>query len=468
VAKVLLAVPPMEASTVTPPLGLGYLAAVLRQHHHDVLILHADARLMGVREFLKAVVSYAPDVLGMTVPTMAWPVVRQIVQALKADPKFRGSIVLGGSHPTALPELTLRQSGADAIVRGEGELVIPKLVEALTNKAPLAGIKGVSWSENGQVHNGEPEKLINDLDSIPWPAWDLMPPANYPDAPHQLFSRRFPVAPVITSRGCPFGCSFCASSGMWGRTWRRRDPKLVVDEIEHLVKRWGVREIHFEDDEFLGNEDRIVELCDELVARKLDLVWALPNGVRTNAITDRAAAAMAKSGCYEVGLGIDAPWPHQQERVGKPRAPDAAKRAIEIVQRHNMEVRGYWILGFDVDTKQDVLRTIDLMLELPADFAAIGVPAPLPGSADFKAFSKDLDLENFDWNEISYFKAIDSPSLSKDERQALLRQAVLRFYLRPRQIAGLLKRLRLRQLPFVGLGMWRYLTGMLKFSDRDS
>jgi hypothetical protein len=133
-----------------------------------------------------------------------------------------------------------------------------------------------------------------------------------------------------------------------------------------------------------------------------------------------------------------------------------------------MEVRGYWILGFDVDTKQDVLRTIDLMLELPADFAAIGVPAPLPGSADFKAFSKDLDLENFDWNEISYFKAIDSPSLSKDERQALLRQAVLRFYLRPRQIVGLLKRLRLRQLPFVGLGMWRYLTGMLKFSDRDS
>lgn len=176
---------------MTPPLGLGYLAAVLRQHHHDVLILHADARLMGVREFLKAVVSYAPDVFGMTVPTMAWPVVRQIVQALKADPKFRGSIVLGGSHPTALPELTLRQSGADAIVRGEGELVIPKLVEALTNKAPLAGIKGVSWSENGQVHNEEPEKLIGDLDSIPWPAWDLMPPANYPDAHTSFFQEGF-------------------------------------------------------------------------------------------------------------------------------------------------------------------------------------------------------------------------------------------------------------------------------------
>jgi radical SAM superfamily enzyme YgiQ (UPF0313 family) len=232
-----------------------------------------------------------------------------------------------------------------------------------------------------------------------------------------------------------------------------------MEEITLLVEKYGVREIHFEDDEFLAREDRVLELCERLASSGLDLIWSLPNGVRTNAINDRVAAALRRAGCYEVGLGIDAPFEHQQERVQKLRAPGTTEMAIETLQRHGLQVRGFWIIGHDVDSEEDVEREIEYILSLPTELGAFGVSAPLPGSPDFERFKRDVDLETFEWERISYFKALDGPRIPAERLQKLLRRLVLRFYLRPRQVRTILSRIRPQQAEFIAAGLYRYLTG---------
>lgn len=458
---VLLAVPPMQALSVPPQIGIGYLAAVLRAKGYRVEILHCDARGINRHDFEKYVLRSSPEVLGMTVVTMAYPVVVDICRTLQAK-GYSGRIILGGNHVTALPELALCQTGAAAVLCQEGEHSIVELVDAMAAGHSFNSVPGVWWLDGGKPVSERSPLQIEDLDSIPFPAWDLMTPSSYPHAPHQLFSRRSPVAPIITSRGCPNRCTFCASKGMWGRRWRARSVDNVMEEIRLLVRYYGVREIHIVDDDLLFDEDRILTLCDRIASAGYDLVFSLPNGVRTDAINDRVAAAFARAGFYEIGLGIDAPFRHQQERVKKIRGTDAAVRAVEIVRRHGMECRGYWLLGFDVDTEEDIRRTIDYMLSVPADFAAIGVCAPIPGSDDFENLRNTIDdLDTFDWSQISYFHALNTPKVSQERLQALLREAVLRFYLRPGPVLKLLRRVKLRQWPFIARGLYRYLTGSL-------
>jgi radical SAM superfamily enzyme YgiQ (UPF0313 family) len=413
---------------------------------------------LGVEEFVDHVIRTRPDVVAFSVVTMAYPVTRSLCRRLR-ERGFDGPIVLGGNHVTALPELALNQTGATAVVRNEGEVSFTRLVRALEASLPLAEVPGISWIDNGTYRATPNAPTIANLDDIPFPAWDLMPPKTFPDAPHQLFSRQFPVAPVMTSRGCPYTCTYCASQGQWGRTWRRRSLDNVMEEITLLVEKYGVREIHFEDDEFLAREDRVLELCERLASSGLDLIWSLPNGVRTNAINDRVAAALRRAGCYEVGLGIDAPFEHQQERVQKLRDPGTTEMAIETLQRHGLQVRGFWIIGHDVDSEEDVEREIEYILSLPTELGAFGVSAPLPGSPDFERFKRDVDLETFEWERISYFKALDGPRIPAERLQKLLRRLVLRFYLRPRQVRTILSRIRPQQAEFIAAGLYRYLTG---------
>lgn len=181
--------------------------------------------------------------------------------------------------------------------------------------------------------------------------------------------------------------------------------------------------------------------------------------MRTNAVTDRLMKAMARAGCYEVGLGIDVPEPHQMRRVKKPRKAEAARQAIDTVRRHGMEARGFWLIGLDTDTEVDVERTISYALSLPTEFASFGVSAPLPGAPDFETFRQGLDLETFDWSQISYFKARDLPNISAPRLQSMLRSAILRFYLRPVPLFSLARRVRVRQAPWIARGLYRYLTG---------
>jgi radical SAM superfamily enzyme YgiQ (UPF0313 family) len=239
----------------------------------------------------------------------------------------------------------------------------------------------------------------------------------------------------------------------------------VVSEARHLARDYGVRELHIVDDDFTADEDRVLAFCDELARADLGLVWSLPNGIRTNTVTARLAAALARAGCYQVGLGIDVVEQAQMRRVRKLRAPDAAERAVATLQRHGIEVRGFYLLGLDTDTPAELRRTIEVALALPTEFAAFGLATPLPGAPDFARWAEGRDLRGFDWDTLSYFKARPTPLLSAEALQRALREAVLRFYLRPRHLGLIASRLHLRQVPVIARGLYRYLHGRNAWRD---
>ena len=465
-ARVLLAVPPMGASSVPPQLGVAYLATALRRAGHRVGLIHADRTAMTEAAFVERVLADRPDVLGLTVVTMAYNAVRRACAALRAR-GFGGAVILGGPHATALPELCLRETGAAAVVTGEGETSTPALVAALAAGRRLDAVPGVAFLDPhlGHLRRTAPAPLVEDLDALSLPAWDLMDPRAYPAAPHQLFYKRFPTAPIITSRGCRFNCSYCASAVVWGHRYRLRSVGDVVAEARHLARDYGVRELHVVDDDFTANEERVLALCDALASADLGLVWSLPNGIRTDTVTDRLAAALARAGCYQAGLGIDVVEQAQMRRVRKLRAPDAAERAVATLQRHGVEVRGFYLLGLDTDTADDLRRTVEVALALPTEFAAFGLATPLPGAPDFARWAEGRDLRGFDWDALSYFKARDTPHLPAEALQRALREAVLRFYLRPRTLGRVAARLHLRQAPVIARGLYRYLHGRDAWRD---
>lgn len=461
-----LAVPPMGASSVPPQLGVGYLASALRRRGHRVTLRHADRTRQDPAAFVDEVLALRPDVLGLTVVTMAYPVTRWIAAEL-ARRGARFPIVLGGPHPTALSELSLRETGAVAVVHGEGERSAPDLIDALAAGRPLGGVAGVSFLDvAGRLVSNAAPPLIEDLDQLAPPAWDLMPPRSYPPAPHQLFFRRFPCAPIMTTRGCKYACTYCASAIVWGHRHRRRSIEGIMEEVRRLVGEHGVRELHVVDDDFTASEEHALAFCDALAAAALPLVWSCPNGIRTNTVTPRLARALADSGCYQVGLGIDVVEQRQMRRVHKVRAPEDASRAVALLSREGIETRGFYLLGLDTDTEADVLRTIDVACALPTEHAAFGLFTPLPGAPDFEAFRRGVDLEGFDWSQLSYFVARDTPHLPAARLQSLLRAAVLRFYLRPRTLLGAARSVHPRQVPWLVQGLYRYLTGKDRWRTR--
>lgn len=458
-ARILLAVPPMGASSIPPQLGVGYLASVLRAKGHQVDLVHADRLRWGSEEVVEHVMQTQPDLVGFTLVTMGYMATRQVCRRLR-ERGFGGRFILGGPHATALPELCLRQTGGVAVAMGEGEISVPELVAALEAGRGLERVPGVAWLDGaGRLRLNPPAPMVHDLDALPLPAWDLMPPRDYPAVPHQLFYRRFPTAPVITSRGCRFACSYCASAIVWGHRFRVRSAESVIEEIRRLATEHGVREIHIVDDDFTADENRVVELCEKLIAARLPIIWSCPNGIRTNTVNDRLASAMARAGCYQVGLGIDVVEQHQMRRVKKLRAPAAAAAAVATLRRWGIETRGFYLLGLDTDTAADLEKTIEVALSLPTEYAAFGLATPLPGAPDFDKFRREIDLETFDWSRLSYFVARDTPHLTSAELQRSLREAVLRFYARPRTLWGVARRVKLRQLPMIARGVFRYVTG---------
>ncbi|MHA1132637.1 MAG: B12-binding domain-containing radical SAM protein [Candidatus Helarchaeota archaeon] len=188
-----------------------------------------------------------PDVIGITALSPYYSQMRILARFLR---KLQIPVILGGVHVSALPELSLRECGAEFVVIGEGELTLLELMEKWQDEEGRKQIKGIAYLEDGQFKRNPDRELIANLDDLPFPAWDLINPKKYPQIPHGRVMKRTPFAPIFTTRGCPYSCSYCSSCNFWRRKFRKRSAKNIVDEIEYLVKTFGIREIHIWDDNF--------------------------------------------------------------------------------------------------------------------------------------------------------------------------------------------------------------------------
>ncbi|MHB1465171.1 MAG: B12-binding domain-containing radical SAM protein, partial [Thermoleophilia bacterium] len=298
-----------------------------------------------------------------------------------------------------------------------------------------------------------------DLDALPFPAWDLIDPRTYPDLPHLLLHQKFPVAPVMTSRGCPFDCNFCASTTLWGRGWRTRSSGNVVDEIELLVRDYQVKEIHFEDDNFTLKASHAAAVCEEIIRRQLDIVWCTPNGVRVDSLSEDLVRLMKRSGCYGLAFGIESGSQAVLDRNKKKLDLGKVAAKVKMVKRHGIEAHGFFIVGLPGETVDTIRETIDFARRVPFDRANFALLSPLPGSDIFQKYVLDRgNGQKIDYSAFNYFTPFPLGELDAAMLNKWQRRAVYSFYLRPRPLLNLARHTRPGQLKEIFRALIHYST----------
>jgi radical SAM superfamily enzyme YgiQ (UPF0313 family) len=441
--RVLLVKPYSHFPTRIPHLGLGYLATALRQAKHTPLIADCTRERINGRGLVRLARESAAEVIGISMFSADLPVVADLIPQLRrALPDAR--LILGGPHPTALPCDTLRQlPEVDYIVAGEAELSLPRLLEQLAS-GPVDGdsIPGLAWRESGQIRTSLP-RWETDLDSLGFPAWDLLGPELYRIAPHGAFVRQMPVAPIITTRGCPYPCTFCAARVISGVPLRARSIGHVLDEIDLLIRRHGIREIHIEDDNFTARRNYVLEFCEGVSRRFPGLSWCCPNGVRLDTLDAELLAAMRRSGCYSLSLGIESGCDPMLKTIQKKLETAQVREKVELIHSVGLKTTGFFIIGLPDESEEQIRQTVRFARSLPLDHAQFSVFLPLPGTVHFDSYVQKVGLEAVPWKNFYTTDPVQWPGGIPIARlRRLQRRAFFAFYFRPRVVLNILRKLR--------------------------
>ncbi len=424
---------------VTPPLGMGYVCAYLKQAGIKASIIDGLKEGLDNEQLLRRCED-ADIVAIFCMSDYIWDVI-DISKRLKGAGK---TVVIGGPHATIMPKETLGHTDADYAIVGEGEKSMLELVHAISNKKDPSTIQGIYSKATTRFL---PREFFNNLDEIPFPAWEEIDPRSYPPAPHGAVVKAFPVAPITSSRGCPFSCHFCASPKIWKRQIRYRSAKNVVDEIELLVKKYQVKEIHFEDDNLTLKRSHVEGICEEILKRRLKVYWATPNGIRVDAVSEELLKLMKRSGCYSVAFGIESGSQKILDNIDKKTDLKMMNSAIRMAHRTGLITQAFIIFGLPGETRKTIEDTIKMVMSLPLHKSQFLLLDLLPGSVLWDRFGNG-DIELF--KKRSYQEPGFIPEgLTADYLIKARTQAFRRFHLRPRQFCMILRMLKMKQIGYI-------------------
>jgi len=424
--KVLLARPPRrdprDAGLSVPPLGLAYIAAAVREAGHEVDILDAYAQGWSWERFERSIARARPDVLGLSAMT---PVADTAARAARVGRPHARHVILGGPHPTAVRDAVFAEMPElDAAVVGEGEEVIGPLLRWLDQ--PEGPVPNGVLAPRQPFTEHQPSR---DIGAITRPARELLPNQAY----RYLFATRPGFGTMITSRGCPFRCSFCDKS-VSGSRWRAREPVDVVDEMQELSERFGVGFINFYDDNFTLSRRRVVGICEEILRRGLDVEWKCEG--RVDGVDRPLLKLMRRAGCRTVAYGVESGNPETLALLRKDVKVDQAAEAFAATRAAGLRSLAYIILGVPGESREDVRQTIRFCHDLGADYVQFSTLTAFPGTPLFAHAGKAADVRNPVDSDARRHTMTDLPA---DELQGLLREAWTGFYLRPRPMARLLR-----------------------------
>lgn len=438
--NVVLIRPNSKTFIITPPVGLGYLATSLRKEGHEVEIVDASKDRLNCSELESKVAKLKLDIVGIQTYSCDVFIVAKYLDIIKNISRSI-TTVIGGAHPSGAPEMAMSQlKNADYAIMGEGEIGLAKLANFLEgNKVDLNSIPGLAWRENDKIKTN-PRLFLDNLDSFGFPAWDLIDPRSYPKAPHQGFAKAFPIAPIVATRGCPYGCSFCGTKTLTGRKIRKRSIEHVLGEIALLVEKYGVREIHIEDDNFTFYPEYVMDFCEQVGRSDLKFYWHCSSGLRIDSLTEEMLRAMIKAGCYNFTVAIESGSQRILNHMCKRLSVETVREKVKLINKVGFMPVALFMLGYPEEKREDVFKTIKLALELKLKRAQFAIFHPLPGSPIFaelerKGYLKNLDLTKIRPTDVAF----DHPYLKKEEIKNLQRYAILRFHLRPRIILESLK-----------------------------
>jgi anaerobic magnesium-protoporphyrin IX monomethyl ester cyclase len=428
-----------DVATEYPPLGLAYIAAVLEQNgYKEIRII--DMPVEGItEERLKAILTeMKPDIIGVTATTPTITYSRKVSQLCK-ETLPDSILVMGGPHSTAVPEDVLTDKNVDIVVRGEGEYTMLELVQTVEKKGSLKNVLGISYKEKGKIINNPQRPLIENLDELPFPARHLLPIDKY----YYVDVRKKPMTTIFTSRGCPGLCIYCSARQTFGKAFRTRSPKNIVDEIELLVKTYGIRELHILDDTFTLHRQRAMDICDEIIRRKLDIIWCCPNGVRVNTVDDELLRKMKQSGCYSLAFGFESGSQKVLNAVMKGITLDQSRNAIKLAKKAGIETWGFFMMGLPEDTEETIRQTIDFAKELDPDIAKFHITVPFPGTELYQKWEREGIIKSSDWDRYGIHASdiVSFPGIPAERLKELHKTAYREFYMRPRYMLRYLKRL---------------------------
>ena len=438
--KIALIRPNYHSHLITPPLGLGYVSAYLKKYGHEVLFIDGLNQNLTNDQIVEQVKDY--PVVGITVLTAFYLEAKDLMKRLQAVGKI---VVLGNVHPTVMPEETLKDSGADYLVIGEGEITVLELVNALEKKLPIDNIKGLYCRETAVKF--QPREFIKNLDELPFPDWPAMDPRRYQKAPHGAIIKNFPVAPVTTSRGCPYECKFCVSPKFWQRQIRFRTPENVIAEIEYLVKNFGVREIHFEDDNLTLRREHIEKICNLIIEKKLNISWATPNGIRADKVDEALLRLMKKAGCYYVVFGVESGNQEILNNIKKHETLEDIEKAIRLAAKVGLMTQGFFILGLPGETEQTVKNSIEFAKRVPLDRAQFLLLDLLPGSELWDEHKHEFktDYTKRSYQDVTWVPSTIDSKILKEWQPKAFKQ----FFFRPRPIISLIKYIKPAQIKHI-------------------
>ena len=425
-------------ANVEPPLGLGYLAAVLEEEGFSVRIREAIGEGLDEERLVEAIGREKPDLVGITATILTVSLARSIAaraQELLPDTLF----IIGGPQVSAAPEKTMEGSVFAAGIVGEGEYTLREIARALREgKLSWEGIEGVVYRENGVFKSTAPRPYIQDLDQLPRPARHLYPPLSaYRPVPASY--RRLPLGVMTTSRGCPHQCTFC-DRRVFGNRFRAHSSAYVGEEAEELVERYGAREIRFMDDTFTLDRRRTEGICQELRERNLKVTWTCLT--RVDAVDPELLKTMRRAGCWQVIYGLESGEPKILARVKKHAGLEQAAQAVRWTREAKMEASATFILGLPGETSETIQRTIDFALRLRLDVANFFALVVFPGNELYEIARREGKILHEDYDQ--YTSLIDTQHtrlhyLPEGMTEGELKQGVARayrsFYLRPSYVS---------------------------------
>jgi anaerobic magnesium-protoporphyrin IX monomethyl ester cyclase len=392
-----------------PPLGIGYIAATLRDAGYDVRLL--DCTFLTRREALEKAQLSNANIVG----------VYSMVSMKEDSLWFAGELrkkgcllVAGGPLPTCDPLSFIQDF--DIVVRGEGEQAMTEIVRAFNGGIDLQAIPGIVYRQRDPVFTPE-RGLEKDINKIPFPARELFPNQDYVSHWKRKFGRA--TTTVFTTRGCPFSCEFC-SNAVFGVSYRERSPENVVDEVEEALS-FGYNHIHFADDVFTLNKERVIRICQEIRLRKLNFSWECLG--RADSVDGEVAAAMKGAGCTRIFFGIESGNDSVLKLMNKKITVEKARLAIHAAKNAGISVGAFFILCYPGETNSSVLNTIRFATSLPLDYLSFTVPYPLPGTLLYERVKGKIIKE---WKQPDGFLSDHILTFQSEFSEAKMRLGILK------------------------------------------
>ncbi len=383
------------------PLGLLSIAAPLRASGHSVKLLDLNLSKNPQMELQETLRKFKPDLVGATSTT---PIIKKVYQIAETVKKYDKTVVVvaGGPHPSARPVEVLRESCIDYVIQGQGEPAISSIVE----DGRPAGIPNLYYKENGAVINPEKNEVVQDLDALPYPAYDLLDISKYRQP--RIISRKEPVGYVETSRGCYGRCIYC-NKNIHGSKIRSKSPARTVDEMEWMLH-LGFREIQIIDDNFTANKERAHAVCEEILRRGLKFPWYPRGGIRVDRVDLELLTIMKRAGCYRIPFGVESGSQRVLDTIGKGITLGQVEKSVYLAKKVGMETECYFILGLPSETEEDLQRTIDFAVKLDPDYVKFPFMVPLPGTPVFDSLLASGRIKTLDWEKYSFYTSPDELS----------------------------------------------------------